>query len=45
MKPYAESNFVLQLTLEQEESEACRALLELAAAGSVTHRPFTNRSS
>lgn len=35
MIAYAETNFVLELVLEQEESEACEEILSLARAGTV----------
>ena len=35
MNVYVESNFVLEQALEQEQSESCQRLIELAIAGSI----------
>jgi hypothetical protein len=35
MNVYVESNFVLERALEQEQSESCGKLIELAGAGAV----------
>ncbi len=35
MNVYIESNFVVEVALDQEQAPACRALMELAEAGSV----------
>lgn len=35
MRVYAESNFVLEMVLEQEQHQACEELVSLASAGSI----------
>jgi predicted nucleic acid-binding protein len=35
MRVYAESNFVLEIVLEQEQHQACEELVSLASAGSI----------
>jgi hypothetical protein len=35
MNVYVESNFVLEQALEQEQSDSCQRLIDLAAAGSI----------
>jgi len=36
MTVYVESNFVLELSLQQEECDSCKAIVELASAGQIS---------
>ena len=36
MTVYVESNFVLEHSLQEEESDSCRAIIELALAGRIS---------